>query len=324
MDAISLHSAGFTNVVASMGTAFSEEQAKLLSRSAKEIVFCYDSDRAGRNASVRAVSIVRKRGLAVRVAVVPGAKDPDEYVRTCGADSFRQVLQRAVPGLQFQLDEVLGGADLSSLTGKVVAVQAVLPFLKECSTDIELAESIRKLAERLTIDEGLILDEYRRAAAVGRRSQYNQSAAQSVSVPVQQGGGVESIFLGLLLQHPEFLQSRLAELQELRFTDSCLQKIYELLRRYASEGIPVAVWREELSETENSLLTGLQILEIGEEKKEKIFVDCLCKMRNNQLQQEYLIHAKLAGVYESQGDARALVELRICQEIREKIAKMHI
>lgn len=95
MDAISLHAAGFDNVVASMGTAFSQEQAKLLQRLADEVIFCYDSDSAGRKASVRAVSIAREAGLKVRIAGVPDGKDPDEYVRQHGSAAFAQVLAAA-------------------------------------------------------------------------------------------------------------------------------------------------------------------------------------------------------------------------------------
>ncbi|MCQ2363809.1 MAG: DNA primase, partial [Acidaminococcaceae bacterium] len=107
MDAISLHAAGLDNVVASMGTAFSEQQADLLKRNTKEIVFCYDSDNPGRNASVRAVSIARKIGVKVRVATVPGAKDPDEYIRQEGLAKYLQVIDGAMPGLQFQIKETV-------------------------------------------------------------------------------------------------------------------------------------------------------------------------------------------------------------------------
>ena len=119
MDAISLHAAGFDNVVASMGTAFSQEQAKLLQRLADEVIFCYDSDSAGRKASVRAVSIAREAGLKVRIAGVPDGKDPDEYVRQHGSAAFAQVLAAAQNGIDFQIDETILQNNIANLAGKV-------------------------------------------------------------------------------------------------------------------------------------------------------------------------------------------------------------
>ena len=165
MDAISLHAAGFDNVVASMGTAFSQEQAKLLQRLADEVIFCYDSDSAGRKASVRAVSIAREAGLKVRIAGVPDGKDPDEYVRQHGSAAFAQVLAAAQNGIDFQIDETILQNNIANLAGKVEAVSNILPFLLECQNEIEASEHIRRLAQRLTIDEGLIAEEYRKEAA---------------------------------------------------------------------------------------------------------------------------------------------------------------
>ena len=148
MDAISLHAAGISNVVASMGTAFAAEQAKLLKRIADEIVFCYDSDSAGRKASVRAVSIARTEGLKVRIAGVPEGKDPDEYVRRYGKEAFLKVIEAAKEGIDFQIEETILQSDVSNLAGKVEAVSNILPFLLECKSEIEAAEHMRRLAQR--------------------------------------------------------------------------------------------------------------------------------------------------------------------------------
>ena len=94
MDAISLHAAGINRVVASLGTAFSEQHAKLLHRITENIVFAYDSDDAGRRNAVRAVSIAKKAGLSVKVLNVPEGKDPDAFVRKFGRDAF---IGRTVP-----------------------------------------------------------------------------------------------------------------------------------------------------------------------------------------------------------------------------------
>lgn len=84
MDVISLHQAGFTNAVATLGTALTMEQARLMSRYAKEVVICYDADEAGQKATARAIPMFREAGLLVKVLNIVGGKDPDEYIRSYG------------------------------------------------------------------------------------------------------------------------------------------------------------------------------------------------------------------------------------------------
>ena len=162
MDAISLHAAGIDWAVASMGTAFAQEQAKLLARAADEVVFSYDSDAAGQRATVRAVSIAKEAGLKVRVLIVPDGKDPDEFVRKHGKDAYLRLIETAVSGIEFQMQYVISQNNVSNLAGKVEAVSNILPFLLECKNEIEVAQHIKTLAQRLTIDEGLIMSEYRK------------------------------------------------------------------------------------------------------------------------------------------------------------------
>ena len=96
MDAISVFDGGVKNVVASLGTSFTAEHCKKLLRYCKRFFFCYDSDEAGQNATIRALSIVRDSGAEVRVIVVPDGKDPDEFIRKHGADAFRALTEKAL------------------------------------------------------------------------------------------------------------------------------------------------------------------------------------------------------------------------------------
>ena len=98
MDAISLHAAEINRVVASLGTAFSEHQAKLLHRLTDKIVFAYDSDETGQLNAVRAVSIAKKAGLSVKVLIIPKEKDPDAFVRKFGKEAFENLVKYAGDG----------------------------------------------------------------------------------------------------------------------------------------------------------------------------------------------------------------------------------
>ena len=95
MDTISLHQAGFDCAVASLGTALTADHAQLLARFTKEVVICYDADAAGIQAADRAIPLLERTGLTVRVLRVEGAKDPDEYIKTYGRDAFARLLDRS-------------------------------------------------------------------------------------------------------------------------------------------------------------------------------------------------------------------------------------
>lgn len=119
IDVVSLHQAGFDNAVASLGTSLTPEQARLISRFKNEVVIAYDADEAGRKASQRAISILEKLELKVRVLTVSGAKDPDEFIKARGAEAFRNLLSDSDNHIEYKLEQVRAGCDLGTAEGKV-------------------------------------------------------------------------------------------------------------------------------------------------------------------------------------------------------------
>lgn len=322
MDAISLHAAGFDNVVASMGTAFSKEQAKLLQRLADEVIFCYDSDSAGRKASVRAVSIAREAGLKVRIAGVPDGKDPDEYVRQHGSAAFAQVLAAAQNGIDFQIDETILQNNIANLAGKVEAVSNILPFLLECQNEIEASEHIRRLAQRLTIDEGLIAEEYRKAARRGGR----QQTGQPTVIPEEKSAGIgqqaEELLLRLLLEQPQLCDECCAEVKETGFEDAVLAQLFdrlcELGTAYTTDKL-----NNVLDDAAQTALARILAHQLPEGDMDKLMQDCLRQMRRLRLEKEYEKHRLLADEYERSADERFLSELMESQRIKNEIKKLY-
>ena len=286
MDAISLHAAGFDNVVASMGTAFSQEQAKLLQRLADEVIFCYDSDSAGRKASVRAVSIAREAGLKVRIAGVPDGKDPDEYVRQHGSAAFAQVLAAAQNGIDFQIDETILQNNIANLAGKVEAVSNILPFLLECQNEIESSEHIRRLAQRRTIDEGLIA------------------------------------LLSCLLEPPQLCDECRAEVKETGVEDAVLAQLFdrlcELGTAYTTDKL-----NNVLDDASQTALARILAHQLPEGDMDKLMQDCFRQMRRLRLEKEYEKHRLLADEYERSADERFLSELMESQRIKNEIKKLY-
>ena len=324
MDAISLHAAGVSNVVASMGTAFAAEQAKLLQRIADEVVFCYDSDSAGRKASVRAVSIARTAGLKVRIAGVPEGKDPDEYVRRYGKEAFLKVVAEAREGIDFQIEETILQNDVSNLAGKVDAVSNILPFLLECKSEIEAAEHMRRVAQRLTIDEGLIVEEYRKATkrnGVKRESAYVPVPdVKKISITRQ----AEEQLLAVLLEEPYLADSCQAVLQCTGWSDPVLAQIFAVLQALiAANTFTIDKLNDALDGAGQSALAGIRTRAVPTQNGEQFVEACLRQLQRNYLEQEYEKHRLLADEYERSADERFMQELQETQRIKDEIKKLY-
>jgi DNA primase len=324
MDAISLHAAGVTNAVASMGTAFAAEQARLLKRMADEVVFCYDSDSAGRNASVRAVSIARAAGLKVRVANVPEGKDPDEFIRQHGKEAFLQVIAQGLEGIDYQVEETILQNNVTNLAGKVEAVSKIIPFLLECKNEIEAAEHIRKLAQRLTIDEGLIAEEYRKVAkksGVQATAVVQQPAIKATYTAEQQA---EEMLLAVLLEHPTLALGCQDIVEEVGFVLDARRQIFECILAYEGEqAVDVHRLTEVLDGETTSVLAGILSKNVPEGDSEKIIEDCLRQMKKSFLEKEYEKHRLLADEFERSGDERFLSELMESQRIKNEIKELY-
>ena len=322
MDAISLHAREITNVAASMGTAFSAEQAKLLKRVADTVVFCYDSDLAGRRASVRAVSIAKSAGLAVKVAVVPDGKDPDEFVRNFGKDAFKKVIDDAVDGLDFQIQEMISQNNVTNLAGKVEAVSNILPFIAECKNEIESNAYIRKIAQLLTIDEGLIHDEYRKFVKMQGIQQNNvvQPVINKISTADNQA---EKLFLAIILEHPDMASKCREIIGEVGFLQNEHKMIFDAV--LALGNIPGLVEKlyTVLDSDTISVLAGILAVQAPVGDCEVIVDDCLRQLKKKYLERQYEKHRLLADEYERSGDKRFEEELIESQRIQYEIKELY-
>ena len=137
MDVIALHAAGFENAVATLGTAITSEQARIFAKYTKRVIICYDSDKAGQNAAQKAMRLLGEVGVDVRVIKLNGAKDPDEYIKKFGADSFRRCLDESKTGFEFKLDKILGEHDVSQSDQKVKASAEICAMIADVQNNVE-------------------------------------------------------------------------------------------------------------------------------------------------------------------------------------------
>jgi len=141
LDLIALCQFGITNVAASLGTAFTPEQSKLLSRFSKKVVINYDGDQAGVTAARKAIDILLENDFEIKVLVLPGGKDPDDFVRENGVESYNEARGKAMPALQFVMENAMSGRSLGNARQKAEAIEDVLPALSMIKNPIQKRES---------------------------------------------------------------------------------------------------------------------------------------------------------------------------------------
>lgn len=160
MDVISLHQAGFTNAIATLGTALTVEQARLMARYSNEVVVCYDSDAPGQKAASRAIPILREVGLLVKVLAVPNGKDPDEYIRSFGEQGhahFKQLLENCGNDVEYRLQKIKSGCNMESADGRVSYLNGAAQVLATLESRIEQEIYAGKLAEEIGVERSSIM-----------------------------------------------------------------------------------------------------------------------------------------------------------------------
>lgn len=183
MDVIALHKAGFTNAIASLGTALTEEQARMIARYADEIVICYDSDDAGQRAAARAIPILKRAGLYVKVLAVPGGKDPDEFITSHGEEGplrFKALLEGAGSDTDYKLFKAREKYDTEKPDEKTKFVREAVSIIAAIDDRIERDVYAGRLAEETGIEKRNILETAESARKqLGRKHQSDQRREQS-------------------------------------------------------------------------------------------------------------------------------------------------
>ncbi len=152
MDVIALHSAGITNAVATLGTAITSEQARMMSRYTKKVVISYDSDEAGRKAADRALRILGDVGMDVSVLKIPDSKDPDEYIKTYGKDKFMQLIEGAKSEFEYNVENVLSRYDINLPQDKIKALKEIENLISAVYSAAERDIYMREIAAEFSVD----------------------------------------------------------------------------------------------------------------------------------------------------------------------------
>jgi DNA primase len=196
-DCLVLAEAGVTHVVSPLGTALTEEQARLLKRYAPRVILAFDADAAGESATLRGIEVLMEAGLDVTIAQLPSHVDPDEYLRHVGRERFEQRLGASASIVEFLLDCATKRFSLQHIEGRVQAAQFILPTMAKVPNAMLRREYIRVVADRLQLDEPAVLQELSKLSS---RAPSVRLAAGVAPALVPEGA--ERLLVGLVLEEP--------------------------------------------------------------------------------------------------------------------------
>lgn len=170
LDVISVYKSGVPNIVATLGTALTDEQAKLLMKYTEEIVLCYDSDEAGQAATKRAIEIINSVGGKCKIMQLKGAKDPDEYINKNGVARFKEVVLSATPSTEYLLNQIRKKYNLDTEDGKILYVEEAATVLSKIQNAIEVDAYVKKISDETEISKDAIYAEVKKHKSAGKIS----------------------------------------------------------------------------------------------------------------------------------------------------------
>ncbi len=265
MDVITMQQAGIDTAVCACGTALTPDQVRLISQYAEEVILCYDSDEAGQKATLRSLELFRSSPVKVGVLQIPGAKDPDEYIKKYGPERFQALLDGVGSALDFRLENLRRKYDLKEDSQRLQYVKEAVEMLAQRSNPTEREVYAGRLAEQTDISKSAILAQLAQAGQqVGRRQRREQNRAilhsgemDTIEVPYSAGGrqalGVASAqqrLLAAVLREPRYLPQVQAGLQPEQFLMPLHQQIYQAMLDTAARGedLTLAVLHQTLSD----------------------------------------------------------------------------
>jgi DNA primase len=249
MDVIGVYSAGVKEVVASCGTGFTVPQAGVIHRHSDHVVVNFDPDRAGADASEKAIQILLDEGVHVRVLTLDEGLDPDEYVKQNGADVYRGKLDSAGTYFHWLADRARQKFDMRSSDGRMEAFNFLLPSVQKIGDKLERAAIASDLAGYLGVDRGLILDQFKKAAT-DRRAPQKAAPKQEVFIPA-----IEGILLATVIGSAEVRVEILPLLTPDLIQDFATREIFDTIRAMEESGAAMT-----FSALDARLSPGLQTL----------------------------------------------------------------
>jgi DNA primase len=239
LDLIALYQYGIKNTAASLGTAFTPEQSKLLSRFAKRVVINYDGDKAGVKAARRAIETLIKEDFETKVLVLPDGQDPDDFLRANGTESYNNLRGHAFPFLQFVLENLGRERNLSSPKEKAEAIEDLMPVLSAIKNPIQKRDAFDQTMSFLRVDDAILKRDLWKTVKLGTRIE-TQTIKQQVARATQARMTVaEQHLLELLIYDEELRDIILPQIEETDYETLATAEVFRALLALKEIGSPV-------------------------------------------------------------------------------------
>ncbi len=294
MDVIALHQAGFTNAIACLGTAFTAEQANLLSRYADEIIICYDNDGAGRTATARALGVLNKTGLKLRVVQMTGGKDADEIIRTHGRERFADLLKSAASTTEYKLLEVRAKYDLNTDDGKVEFLNAAAAILAGCGI-IEREIYSNRLSAELGISAEGMNAQIKQAAARQKKLEESRKKSETQEMLNKSfedknnperaknlmAAKAEETLISSFMRNPDFYKKLKEKISPDDFVTAFNRRIYECLVQGLEEGFmpDLTLFSSDFTPEEMDSVTRISLISSSLGNTVKECEDCIAVLK---------------------------------------------
>ncbi len=231
MDVIALYQAGFQNAVASLGTAFCEDHSRLLKRFTNRVIISFDSDGAGQNATRKAVDILKKDGLQVRILKYSGAKDPDELIKKFGPEAYRTAIASSLSGVDYELSQIYPKGGFSDDEERIEYTKKAIHILKNIYNKLELEVYAKKVAELTKISYDSILTQVKQA----QKHRKLEANADAVELSMLRKKSVSQSLLKLVVENPSYFPKIREKIKAEQFREELHQKIYEIFCRLTDD-----------------------------------------------------------------------------------------
>ena len=289
MDVIAVNQAGFENVVATLGTAITQNQARLISHYAEEVVVAYDSDGAGQKATQKAINHFKEVGVRTKIIRMEGAKDPDEYIKKFGAERFRMLIDGSFDAVNYLLDKCDEGLDLNTELGKAEGLKNSMKVLIGIESPLERAVYISRTANKYGIPVHVlntqIDDELRRNARAAKKREWQRIKSQTTyqtdplnptSPKDRRAANAEESIINYLMKHPEECDEIGTAAPPEIFVTDLNKKIYSALLKTMenNHNFTLSMLSEEFSPEEMGRISGIDALNRDHPVIRAVFDDC--------------------------------------------------
>lgn len=290
MDVIALHQAGFTNAIACLGTAFTSEQANLLSRYADEIIICYDNDEAGRTATQRALGVLGKTGLKLRVVRMEGGKDADEIIRKHGKERFADLLKEASNKTEYRLLEERNKYNIATDDGKLRFLMAASQVLASCGS-IEQEIYATRLSNELGVSAESIKAQIKSAAAKQRRLEESRKRSETAEMLTKSNedknnperaknlgaAKAEETLIASFMRNPDFYNKLKEKITPDDYVTAFNRRVFESLIKCLENGIEpsLSIFSADFTPEEMDSVTRISLLSSSLGNTVKECEDCI-------------------------------------------------